>query len=335
LIRTLLVDGNSLLSTGFHGIKNMYNGTDHIGGLYHFLNTLRKHIDIYLITKVVVFWDGKENTYPRLKLYPDYKLSRRLKKKSKDDLQSYDKQKLRTQEYLEELYVRHATFNKCEADDCIGYYCEKSKDEDITILTSDRDLLQLISPKVSLHILSLNKLFKTGDKVPLNGVNVPHSNVRLIKTICGDSSDNIYGIKMVGLKSLIKIKPNITEEKVTLKEVIDTINKKDKLTQKEKNIIEGVTQNKEQKPNILDINYNIIGVGDQFLTQEAINGIEELSKDTIDPEGRHWKNALGLMMSDGILNILPKKDDSWVDFIRPFLRLTRIEKDFYKNKKNN
>ena len=44
-----------------------------------------------------------------------------------------------------------------------------------------------------------------------------HTNVRVVKTICGDSSDNIYGIKMVGVKSLIKIKPEILEEKITLK----------------------------------------------------------------------------------------------------------------------
>ena len=340
MTRTLLVDGNSLLSTGFHGIKNMYNGTDHIGGLYHFLNSLRKHIDSYLITKVVVFWDGKENYHPRIKLYPEYKLNRRLKNKSEEDLNSYSKQKLRTQEYLEEFYIRHATFDLCEADDCIGYYCEKSKDEEIIILTSDRDLLQLINPKVSLHVISLNQLFKSGNKVPLNGINIPHKNVRLVKTICGDSSDNIYGIKMVGIKSLIKIKPEILEEKVTLKEVIDTINSKDKPTQKEKNIIEGISQkqpkntDKEQETqHILDINYNIIGIGEQFLTKEAVNGINELSKEVIDPEGRHWKNALDLMMSDGLLNILPKKDDSWVDFVRPFLRLTRIEKDFYKKNK--
>ena len=43
--------------------------------------------------------------------------------------------------------------------------------------------------------------------------------------------------------------------------------------------------------------------------------------------------ALNLMMSDGLLNILPRTNDAWVDFVRPFLRLTRIEKDFYKNKK--
>ena len=311
----------------------MYNGTDHIGGLYHFLNALRKHIDDYLITKVVVFWDGKENTHPRVKLYADYKLNRRLKKKSEEDLESYTKQHLRIQEYLEELYVRQSTFKLCEADDCIAYYCEKSKDEEIIILTSDRDLLQLISNNVSLHVISLNKLFKSGDKVPLNGVYIPPSNVRVVKTICGDSSDNIDGIKMVGIKSLVKIKPELLEETVTLDDIINTIKLKDKITQKEKNIIEGRTKKEPKNPLTLEINYNIIGMGKQFLTKEATKGIEDLSKKAIDPEGRHWKNALDLMMSDGILNILPKKDDAWVDFVRPFLRLTRIEKDFYKNKK--
>ena len=341
MTRTLLVDGNSLLNTGFHGIKNLYNGDDHIGGLYHFLNTLRKHIDGYLITKIVVFWDGKENTHPRTKFYPEYKLNRRLKKKSTDELQSYARQKLRVQEYLEELYVRQSTFDLCEADDCIGYYIEESKNEEIIILTSDRDLLQLISDHVSIHILSLNKIFKNGDKVPLNGIYIPPCNVRVVKTICGDSSDNIYGIKMVGVKSLIKIIPEILEEKITLEDIINKIKVKDKITKKESNILEGVTQkepklltNEVKNITTLEINYKIIGLGKQFLTLEAIEGIKELSKEAIDSEGRHWKNALDLMMSDGILNILPKKDDSWVDFVRPFLRLTRIEKDFYKNKKD-
>ncbi len=332
MTRTLLVDGNSLLNTGFHGIKNMYNGTDHIGGLYHFLNTLRKLIDTYLLTKIVVFWDGEDNTKPRLELYPDYKLNRRLKPKPQDDLQSYAKQKLRVQEYLEELYVRQATFKWCEADDCIAHYIKKTQKENIIILTSDRDLLQLIGENVSVHIISLNKLFKYGEKVPLNGVNIPSSNVRVVKTICGDSSDNIYGIKMVGVKSLVKIKPEILEEKVSLEDILKTIQSKKKINKKEKNILEGVTQKKPDS-SILETNYKIIGVGEQFLTKDAVNGIKDLSKEAIDPEGRHWKNALDLMMSDGILNILPKKDDSWVDFVRPFLRLTRIEKDFYKNKK--
>tara|TARA_R110000796_G_scaffold110166_1_gene221630 strand:+ start:1536 stop:2396 length:861 start_codon:yes stop_codon:yes gene_type:complete len=286
----------------------------------------------------VVCWDGEHNTKPRLELYPDYKLNRRAKPKSEDDLQSYARQKLRVQEYLEELYVRQATFKWCEADDCIAHYCEKATKEEIIVLTSDRDLLQLIKKNVSVHVISLNQLFKDGDKVPLNGVNIPPNNVRVVKTICGDSSDNIYGIKMVGVKSLIKIKPEILEKTVTLQEIIDTIKSKDKINKKEQNILEEVTQkppNINHKGSILETNYTIIGVGEQFLTKDAVKGINDLSREAIDPEGRHWKNALGLMMSDGILNILPKKDDSWVDFVRPFLRLTRIEKDFYKNKKND
>ena len=200
MIRTLIVDGNSLLNTGFHGIKNMYNGEDHIGGLYHFLNTLRKLIDEYLITKVVVFWDGEDNTKLRKKLYPEYKSNRKKKSRNIEDIESYAKQKVRTQEYLEELYVRQSTFKFCEADDGISYYCEKALEEEKIVLTSDRDLLQLISPTTSLHIISLNKLFKFEDKVPLDGIYIPHQNVRLVKTICGDSSDNIKGIKMVGIK---------------------------------------------------------------------------------------------------------------------------------------
>ena len=335
MTRTLLVDGNSLLNTGFHGIKNMYNGTDHIGGLYHFLNTLRKLIDTYLITKVVVFWDGNKNTTPRLKIYPEYKLKRRLKKKSTEDLESYTKQKIRIKEYLEELYVRHASYDLCEADDCISYYTNESQNEEMIILSSDRDLLQLISFNTSVHVISLNKLFKNGDKVPLDGIYIPHGNVRVIKTICGDSSDNISGIKMVGIKSLAKIKPEILEEKIKLKDILKTIQQKDKITQKEKNIINGITNEGKKGPEILETNFKIIGMGKNFLTKEALKGIKELSQEAIDPEGRHWKNALDLMMSDGILNILPKQNDAWVDFVRPFLRLTRIEKDFYKNKKND
>ena len=314
----------------------MYHEDNHIGGLYHFLNALRKHLDHYLITKVVVFWDGKNNIHPRTKLYPEYKQNRRKKVKPSEEVQSYSKQKTRTQQYLEELYVRQATFDLCEADDCIGHYCQKSQNEEIIILTSDRDLLQLITKKVSVHVISLNKIFKFGDKVPLSGVYIPSENVRVVKTICGDSSDNIFGVKMVGVKSLVKIKPEILERKVSLKEILDTIKTKEKPTKKEINILEGITQKKTEekdKTNILETNYHIIGVGEQFLTEKALIGIKELLKEAIDPEGRHWKNALDLMMSDGILNILPKYDDSWVDFVKPFLRLSRIEKDFYKQNK--
>ena len=330
---TLLIDGNSLLKTGFHGVKNMYNGTDHIGGLYHFLNTLRKQIDINLANKVVVFWDGKSNYTPRRKIDPNYKLNR-IGNTPTEEQESFNKQQNRVRQYLEELYVRQAYFDYCEGDDCLAEYCRVSNDENIIVFTSDRDILQLISPKVSVYILSLHKIFRNGGLVPLNKVDIPHENVRVVKTICGDSSDNIFGIKNVGVKSLVNIAPKILVEEVMINDIINVIKSKEKVNKREENILKGVTKEGELGMEALRRNYEIIGMGKQFLTDEAIKGILEISKETMDPEGRHWKNALNLMMSDGLLNILPKTNDTWTEFVRPFLRLGRIENDFYKKNKN-
>ena len=156
-----------------------------------------------------------------------------------------------------------------------------------------------------------------------------------------DYFDDVTNEKKIQNKIIFSDNANIiTREVKETRSTIEEITEKeykDKINKKEQNILEEVTQktlNINHKGSILETNYTIIGVGEQFLTKEAVNGINDLSKEAIDPEGRHWKNALDLMMSDGILNILPKKDDSWVDFVRPFLRLTRIEKDFYKNKRH-
>ena len=326
---TLLIDGNSLLKTGFHGVKNMYNGTDHIGGLYHFLNTLRKQIDINLANKVVVFWDGKNNATPRRKIDPNYKLNR-IGNTPTEEQESFNKQQNRVRQYLEELYVRQAHFDYCEGDDCLAEYCRVSDDEDVIVFTSDRDILQLISPKVSVYILSLHKIFRNGGLVPLNKIDIPHENVRVVKTICGDSSDNIFGIKNVGVKSLVNIVPKILVEEIMVNDIIDIIKSKEKVNKREENILKGITKDGEFGMEALRRNYEIIGMGKQFLTDEAIDGVLSLSKETMDPDGRHWKNALNLMLSDGLLNILPKTNDTWTEFVRPFLRLSRIEKDFYK-----
>ena len=334
---TLLIDGNSLLKTGFHGVKNMYNGTDHIGGLYHFLNTLRKQIDINLANKVVVFWDGKNNYTPRREIDPNYKLNR-VGNTTSEERESFNRQQNRVRQYLEELYVRQAYFDYCEGDDCLAEYCRVSSDENIIVFTSDRDILQLISPKVSVYILSLHKIFRNGGLVPLNKVDIPHENVRVVKTICGDSSDNIFGIKNVGVKSLVNIAPKILTEEVMVNDIINIIKSKDKINNRENNILKGITKEGEFGVKTLKRNYEIIGMGKQFLTDEAVKGVFEISKETMNPEGRHWKNALNLMMSDGLLNILPKTNDTWTEFVRPFLRLSRIESDFYnknKNKKKN
>ena len=75
--KTLLVDGNNLLKIGFHGVREFYNGGQHVGGIWHFLNTLRKFIEESNFTKVVVFWDSDTSSSQRRLIYPKYKLNRK------------------------------------------------------------------------------------------------------------------------------------------------------------------------------------------------------------------------------------------------------------------
>ena len=76
----LLVDGDNLLTIGFYGVKNYFYKGQHIGGIYHFLNTLRLSFDNYRLDKIVVFWDGEEGSIQRKKILPILRKPSRPKK---------------------------------------------------------------------------------------------------------------------------------------------------------------------------------------------------------------------------------------------------------------
>ena len=78
----LLVDGDNLLTIGFFGVKNYFYKGTHIGGIYHFINTLRRSFETYHLDKIVVFWDGENGSQSRKKIYHQYKENRRERIKS-------------------------------------------------------------------------------------------------------------------------------------------------------------------------------------------------------------------------------------------------------------
>ena len=162
MVKTLLVDGNNLTKIGFHGVKDFFNKGKHIGAVWHFVNTLRRLIDEENYDKVVVFWDGDDNSLTRKTLYPQYKEKRRTTDDFKD--QSFEEQKERIKEYLEECYIRQINVEKNEADDLIAYYCQISENEQKTIFSGDKDLIQLISDKVSVYYPKTKQTFRMGIK---------------------------------------------------------------------------------------------------------------------------------------------------------------------------
>ena len=74
--KTLIVDGDSLIKTAYHGAKNLYHKDTHIGGIFQFLTMVRKLVNEYKFDKVYVFWDGQFSGRLRYEIYEDYKSNR-------------------------------------------------------------------------------------------------------------------------------------------------------------------------------------------------------------------------------------------------------------------
>ncbi len=326
----LLVDGDNLLTIGFFGLKNHFYKGKHIGGIYHFINTLRRSFETYHLDKIVVFWDGENGSHQRRQIYHLYKENRRNRIRSEEELDNYNYQRNRIKQYLEELYVRQGEFEYCETDDCVAYYVQNSPNETKIIYSSDGDLTQLVSEKTSIYNPSHGKLYKTNDIITYSHEDIHISNVKLVKMLCGDPSDNISGIKSMGLKRLLSLYPEIKNRAVTIEEILERTNllfEDDKTNWLYKNILTGVTKYGVFGNEFFEINKRIVSLEEPFLTDEAKDTIDSLINDLLDPEGRSYKNMMKMMTEDGIFNLLPKSDDRWTSFLNPFLRLTRKEKN--------
>ena len=327
MIKTLLVDGDNLFKIGFHGVREMYDGGDHLGGIYHFINILRKFLEEHNLDKVVVFWDGDSNSSIRKSIYPQYKANRR-QDMNEYKYESYLQQKSRVKQYLEEIFVRQVEMINNEADDLIAYYCKVSNEEDIIIFSADKDLTQLISERVTIYSPISKQYFKNGDMITINRVEIPHYNVLVTKIFTGDKSDNIDGIEGLGEKTLLKLFPDLREKSCTIEELlyIARNNEQKKKPKALENILTGKTKSGILGEEFYNTNKKIVDLENPLITDEGKELVTQIHTDTIDPTDRGYKNLMRMMMEDGLFKYLPKNDEAWVNFLKPFMKLTRKEK---------
>jgi len=335
MTKALLVDGNNLLKIGFHGVRDFFNKGEHVGGTWHFLNTLRRFLEESNYNKVVVFWDGETGSSQRRIIYPKYKLNRKQKDEEDFKEQSFITQKNRVKQYLEEMFVRQLEVEQSEADDLIAYYCQISEDEDKTIFSSDRDLTQLISEKVTIYSPQQKRYYKNGDGIKMDTSEIPHYNVMTYKILTGDSSDNIDGIFYLGEKTFLKLFPEIldTELKYT-----DILTKAESLLSEQKgnvalqNLLSGKTKEGIFGEEFFTINEKLVDLANPLISDDGKELVRQYYSESLDPDGRGHRNLIRMMMDDGFFKFLPKVDDAWVNFLKPFLKLSRKEKTNFRNK---
>jgi len=233
--RILMIDGLNLFFRNF-AMMNMVNPDGvHIGGLGGFFRSLGAEIRRVQPTQVYVIFDGAGSANARKNILPEYKSGRDLQRITNwdafDDLEDEHDAKVdqmvRIIQYLKTLPVKTVTLPKVEADDIIAYMADiiPTKPEDkVFIVSSDKDFLQLVNENVIVY-RPMEKEFYTEETIR-EKYNMDPQNFIIHKTLLGDNSDKVKGVKGLGEKGLFKKFPEITERILTLDDIYNICEKK-------------------------------------------------------------------------------------------------------------
>lgn len=207
----LIIDAMNTLIRSFSLLKAMNPSGSHVGGLVGFLRSLGYVTRIFDPTRVIVVWDGKGGSGNRKNIDPNYKAQRAtarithwgLYDTKEEETEALIGQLYRVQDYLECLPVHQLGIEKLEADDIIAHLAKKasSAGKKVTIVSSDKDFLQLIDKYVEVYA-PVKKKTVTIDNV-IEEIQVHPSNYNIVKALLGDNSDNLRGIKGLGIKTVI------------------------------------------------------------------------------------------------------------------------------------
>ena len=227
----LIIDGLNTFIRVFSAVPALNDDGMHVGGVIGFLKSVGSNIRQFQATRCVVVFDGTGGSQRRRKLYPDYKANRKNKTKMNrydefadlvDEQRSMKEQFVRLIEYFDVLPLTVISIDNIEADDVIAYIAKQyydKHDNKITIVSSDRDFLQLVNTKIRVWSPIKKKLY-TPEKIKEEFGILPE-NYLLYRMMSGDASDNIPGINGVGLKTLINRFPNMNQKQMDFDIIIE------------------------------------------------------------------------------------------------------------------
>lgn len=233
--RVLLIDGLNLFLRNFAVINHLNPQNAHIGGLSGFLKSLGSLINIIKPTSVYVVFDGIGSSVNRKNLVPEYKSNRNIQRITNFDIfESLEEendskvgQVSRLIHYLKCLPVKIVCLDRTEADDVIAHLSTslaKTKKSKVFIVSNDHDYLQLVNDRVQVYIPAHKEFYDPSTVISKFGL-IPN-NFILYKTLLGDNSDSLGGVKGLGKKGIFKKFPELIDQPLTLDNIFEISEKK-------------------------------------------------------------------------------------------------------------
>lgn len=199
--KLLLIDGHSILNRAFYGIPDLTNSAGlHTNAVYGFLNIMFKFIEEEKPTNIAVAFDVKKPTF-RHEIFSEYKGTR---KPMPNELRE---QVPLIKEVLQAMGIKIIELPGYEADDVIGTLSKRGEKENmlVSVITGDRDLLQLASKNILIRIPKTKKGGTEVENYYEDDVKEKYLVTPLefidVKALMGDTADNIPGVESVGEKT--------------------------------------------------------------------------------------------------------------------------------------
>jgi 5'-3' exonuclease len=245
-------------------------------------------------------------------MYPNYKANRANKTafnrykefaSLEDEQQSMKRQFGRMIEYLQCLPITTLAIDNIEADDAIAYIANEiftEQENKVTIVSTDRDFLQLVNNRISVWSPIKKKMYTPNIMREEFGIDA--KNYLLYRALTGDKSDNIPGVNGVGLKTMIKRLPIITENKqLSVEEFVEYASNVEKKYKVHETI--------ESNSDTIQLNYKLMQLKDVDIAGTTKLLIQEKIREEIN--SMDVLNFKKMFMADKMYTVI-KDLDTWM-----------------------
>jgi DNA polymerase-1 len=287
----------------------------HTGGLIGFLRSLRYLTRTIDPTRVICVFDGQGSSVNRKNMNPEYKANRNINRITNweifedkaDEYASMTMQMHRLVEYLQCLPTTLISIDKVEADDIISYLAQQfaARGKKVTIVSSDKDYLQIVNENIEVYSPIKKKTY--GKKEVLEELGVTPENYLIMKSLLGDDSDNLSGIKGLGPKTLLKEFPALVGQKEVMLEDIYKICEEKLQTKK---IFANIIYDWDK----VKLNHEMMNLSTPRLSEEEILHILDKMREPIP--SLQVQPFLRMIDMDSI-EALNKNVEGWIEVFRP------------------
>ena len=341
--KIILVDGNNLFFRSYYATAYTGNLMKNSKGfptnaLYGFVSMINKIVSEEKPEYMIVAFD-KGKTF-RHEKYTDYKAGRMA---TPDELKM---QMPIAKDILKYMGITSYEIDNYEADDIIGTFariCDQEPDFIGTIISSDKDLLQLISTDVDIKLLKQHDYIRYDNDSFKKEYGIDPINIIDLKALMGDSSDNIPGVKGIGEKTALKL----LQEYKSLDGIYENIDNikgatHDKLVNDKDNAYNSYFLATIYKEVPMDINIDdlIIKEGDKSKLLEIYEDLEfhsfinkmDYKKEIVKSEYKVINNITDLTLKDNVSFYIELDNENY--HIADIISMTVSDKDnnYYINK---